>query len=145
MQEELEEPGVVMLEEVPTTSAFQMIQTTSENNLEFSPVYGAEYQTWGVPIHSVHHHNVPCAVCYASTRVAVIMIPAKTQCPSTWTLEYSGYLIKIINTIVPCLSVLTRTQTLFQGVLQMLMVQCSTIQKPPAQDWLVHLLIPRKN
>ena len=21
------------------------------------------------------------------------MIPAKTQCPSTWTLEYSGYLI----------------------------------------------------
>ena len=30
---------------------------------------------------------------YASTRVAVTMIPAKTQCPSTWTLEYSGYLM----------------------------------------------------
>jgi len=32
-------------------------------------------------------------VCYASTRVAVTMIPAKTHCPSTWTLEYSGYLM----------------------------------------------------
>ena len=41
----------------------------------------------------LHNHNVPCAVCYASTRVAVTMIPAKTRCPSTWTLEYSGYLM----------------------------------------------------
>ena len=29
----------------------------------------------------VDDHNVPCAVCYASTRVAVTMIPAKTQMP----------------------------------------------------------------
>ena len=58
-----------------------------------SPVYGAEYQPWGGPLRAVHDHNVPCAVCYASTRVAVIMIPAKTHCPSTWTLEYSGYLM----------------------------------------------------
>ena len=53
-------------------------------------VYGAEYEE---PLSAVHNHNVPCAVCYASTRVAVTMIPAKTQCPSTWTLEYSGYLM----------------------------------------------------
>ena len=53
-------------------------------------LYGAEYQT-GPP--NICDHNVPCAVCYASTRVAVTMIPAKTQCPSTWTLEYSGYLM----------------------------------------------------
>ena len=58
-----------------------------------SPVYGAEYQTYSGPLSAVHDHNVPCAVCYASTRVAVTMIPAKTQCPSTWTLEYSGYLM----------------------------------------------------
>ena len=58
-----------------------------------SPVYGAECQNWGGPIHSVHDHNVPCAVCYASTRVAVTMIPAKIRCPSTWTLEYTGYLM----------------------------------------------------
>ena len=59
-----------------------------------SYVYGAEYETWtGAPLSAVHDHNVPCAVCYASTRVAVTMIPAKTQCPSNWTLEYSGYLM----------------------------------------------------
>ena len=60
----------------------------------FSPVYGVEYELWGGgPFQAVFQHNVPCAVCYASTRVAVTMIPAKTQCPSTWTLEYSGYLM----------------------------------------------------
>ena len=57
-------------------------------------VYGAEYETGGRgPLTALHNHNVPCAVCYASTRVAVTMIPAKTRCPSTWTLEYSGYLM----------------------------------------------------
>ena len=56
-------------------------------------VYGAEYETHGGPLTAVVNHNVPCAVCYASTRVAVTMIPAKTQCPSNWTLEYSGYLM----------------------------------------------------
>ena len=55
-------------------------------------LYGAEYQT-GPP--NICDHNVSCAVCYASTRVAVTMIPAKTQCPSTWTLEYSGYLMSV--------------------------------------------------
>ena len=62
-------------------------------------VYGAEYETQtNRPLSAVHNHNVPCAVCYASIRVAVTMIPAKTQCPSTWTLEYSGYLMSELNT-----------------------------------------------
>ena len=62
----------------------------------WSYIYGVEYQTGGLrigPLRAVHDHNVPCAVCYASTRVAVTMIPAKIRCPSTWTLEYSGYLM----------------------------------------------------
>ena len=59
----------------------------------YNYVYGAEYQTHGGTLRAVFNHNVPCAVCYASTRVAVTMIPAKTQCPSNWTLEYSGYLM----------------------------------------------------
>ena len=59
----------------------------------YSYVYGAEYQSHHGPLSAVYNHNVPCAVCYASTRVAVTMIPAKTHCPSTWTLEYSGYLM----------------------------------------------------
>ena len=59
----------------------------------YNYVYGVEYWTYGGPLRAVHDHNVPCAVCYASTRVAVTMILAKTRCPSTWTLEYSGYLM----------------------------------------------------
>ena len=58
-----------------------------------SYVYGVEYETDGGPLSAVDEDNVPCAVCYASTRAAVTMIPAKTHCPSTWTLEYSGYLM----------------------------------------------------
>ena len=98
MQGGLVEHTTHIREEQPTTSACLMIQTISATNLEFmqgySYVYGAEYETFtGAPLSAVHNRNVSCAVCYASTRVAVTMIPAKTRCPSTWTLEYSGYLM----------------------------------------------------
>ena len=42
---------------------------------------------------NLHNHNVPCAVCLATTRVAVVMIPAKLTCPTGWTKEYNGYLM----------------------------------------------------
>ena len=59
-----------------------------------SPLYGAEYESYSpTALGDLGQHNVPCAVCYASTRVAMLMIPAKTQCPSSWTLEYVGYLM----------------------------------------------------
>ena len=66
-------------------------RSTSANLI--STLHGAEYQTHNGPLRSILDHNVPCAVCYASTRVAMIMIPAKTQCPSSWTREYYGYLM----------------------------------------------------
>ena len=61
------------------------------------PVYGTEFDTghpstFG-PFTRLHNQNVPCAVCSTSTRGRVLMLPAKTQCPSSWTLEYSGYLM----------------------------------------------------
>ena len=62
-------------------------------------LYGAEYQTGSPhpadtgPFHSVAQHNVPCAVCYTSTRETVVMIPARRSCPSFWTREYYGYLM----------------------------------------------------
>ncbi len=59
----------------------------------YSPVYGVEYQTGAGPLSSVENHGVPCAMCFTLTRVAVFMIPAKTQCPPSWTLEYTGYLM----------------------------------------------------
>ena len=53
-------------------------------------VYGTEYE---VPIQGIHEHNVPCAVCAVSIREMVLMIPAKTSCPTSWTREYYGYLM----------------------------------------------------
>jgi len=55
-------------------------------------VYGAEYETRGSPLASLEEQNVPCAVCYAR-RQAVLMIPAKTTCPTNWGQEYTGYLM----------------------------------------------------
>ena len=51
---------------------------------------GVEYES---PVLGHHNHNAPSAVCYVSTRSTVIMIPAKTSCPATWTREYYGYLM----------------------------------------------------
>ena len=64
-------------------------------------IYGAEYES---PIQGIHQHNVPCAVCAISTREMVLMIPAKTSCPTSWTREYSNYgcLLMPMNTIDPC-------------------------------------------
>lgn len=55
-------------------------------------IHGAEYEYSAGPKSNLLHHNVPCAVCYSSTRSTALMIPGKTQCPSTWTREYFGYL-----------------------------------------------------
>ena len=55
---------------------------------------GVEYNFFGLqPLNSLNHHNVPCTVCYVATRSVAVMIPAKTQCPTHWTLEYVGYLM----------------------------------------------------
>ncbi len=56
-----------------------------------SPVDGAEYE---VPIATnKHDRNVPCAVCYVSSRTASIMIPARMNCYGNWTREYYGFLM----------------------------------------------------
>ena len=60
----------------------------------YSEIYGTEYEG---PIAGTHEHNVPCAVCFASTRVAVFMLPARTSCPTGWTREYYGYLMSEMN------------------------------------------------
>ena len=59
-----------------------------------SQVAGTEYWFKSMPsLSSFNHNNVPCAVCYVATRSVSVMIPAKTQCPTQWTLEYAGYLM----------------------------------------------------
>ena len=59
-------------------------------------MYGAEYETDADSkshVHGVDETDVPCAVCYASNRTAVYMVPAKYTCPTGWTREYYGYLM----------------------------------------------------
>ena len=59
-----------------------------------SPLTGVQYDiTSGQPVHRVDNHNMPCAVCYTSSRVTVLMIPAKLTCPTNWTTEYAGYIM----------------------------------------------------
>ena len=59
-----------------------------------SYVAGVEYWYLNLPsLSSVNNHNVPCAVCYVANRSVSLMIPAKTQCPTLWTLEYIGFLM----------------------------------------------------
>ena len=53
-------------------------------------VYGSEYES---PLQGTQDHNVPCAVCYVSTRLTVLMIPANSSCPPNWIREYYGYLM----------------------------------------------------
>ena len=53
-------------------------------------VHGVEYES---PIAGMHDYDVPCAVCHVTTRDTVPMIPAKIDCPSSWTKEYHGYLM----------------------------------------------------
>ena len=59
-------------------------------------LYGAEYELYSnfVPAYnSKQHHNAPCAVCYTHARSITVMIPAKVNCPPSWTREYYGYLM----------------------------------------------------
>ena len=60
----------------------------------WSPLTGVEYNTASSqPLGRVDEHNMPCAVCYTSSRVTVLMIPAKLTCPTNWTTEYTGYIL----------------------------------------------------
>ena len=57
-----------------------------------------EYRFETMPsLSQFNNHNAPCAVCYAATRGTVLMVPAKTQCPTGWIREYYGYLMSSLN------------------------------------------------
>ena len=65
--------------------------TASPDSAQASQIWGAEYEFDSLRS-DIRNYNVPCAVCHVSSRSSVLMIPAKTQCPSSWTREYFGYL-----------------------------------------------------
>ncbi len=88
---------IIKKEVEPTFSVFQTTQsTTPQHILSIWLLYGTEYDD---PIAGSHDHNVPCAVCHATTRAAKVMIPARTSCPPNWTREYYGYLESEANAV----------------------------------------------
>ncbi|PFX17849.1 uncharacterized protein LOC111340298 [Stylophora pistillata] len=60
-----------------------------------SAVYGAEYAVGEFnPFKKpLNHYNAPCVVCHLESRGSRVMIPARNECPTGWTLEYWGYLM----------------------------------------------------
>ena len=83
-------------------SNFQCLVEDPENfdfgrrSAQASYIYGAEYEIVGnVPLSHLplHNRNVPCTVCYVSSRATVLMVPGKYHCPPRWTREYFGYLM----------------------------------------------------
>ena len=57
-----------------------------------APLQGVEMQH-NVGNLNLENHNLPCAVCYTPTRSTMVMIPAWTHCPASWTKEYVGYIM----------------------------------------------------
>ena len=73
----------------------EFLQYTHGISQYLSYIYGAEYEIFNNngPLAPLYDHNVPCVVCYVSTRISYLMIPAKTTCTKIWTREYQGYLM----------------------------------------------------
>lgn len=63
------------------------------NQDDRSGITGTEYQSPPELLGNVNNRNMPCAACYATDRVAKIMIPGRITCMPTWTKEYHGYLM----------------------------------------------------
>ena len=74
----------------------QPLDTTPGVQGERATLYGVDYHFHPDQtnvLSAVSTHNPPCVVCYTSRRETVLMLPAKPSCPSSWTLEYAGYLV----------------------------------------------------
>ena len=111
----------------------------------YSPLRGAEYLTVsGQPLRSNYVHNIPCAVCYTSTRGTLLMIPAKLTCPTHWTTEYAGYLMTA-GMDEHYLSVLIINQSLFLDWMHTMLTMLSTIMwRQPATVSVVLLMMLRR-
>ena len=59
----------------------------------YSYMHGTEYQNVNGIFSDKQGHDAPCAVCYSSIKTVKLMIPARITCPSSWTIEYKGYLM----------------------------------------------------
>ncbi|XP_072024156.1 uncharacterized protein [Amphiura filiformis] len=77
---------------LPDTPEYDNYHAGTHTNRGY--VYSAGYQIYDFPpFAGKHDHDVPCAVCIATNRGILMMIPAKMTCPSGWNREYHGYLM----------------------------------------------------
>ena len=57
-------------------------------------VFGTEYEVNsynGYPFRrSLHDHEAPCVVCFVKSRGSMLMMPARSDCPSGWTKGIMG-------------------------------------------------------
>ena len=69
----------------------EYLSANSPNN-GVAPLQGVEMQL-NIGSLNLANQNLPCAVCYTPTRSTMVMIPAWTHCPASWTKEYVGYIM----------------------------------------------------
>ena len=56
--------------------------------LLYGVVYALNLPSYG----HISSHRVPCSVCLTHT-ASTLMVPGRSDCPSDWTAQYSGYLV----------------------------------------------------
>ena len=78
---------------LPDVPEFTNVTTGEQDNR--GGVFGSEYEaTSPSPAFlDLHDSSVPCAACFTAERGDKVMIPARTSCPTSWTMEYTGYLM----------------------------------------------------
>ena len=53
----------------------------------------AKYGAYGGPLNQHYSYDIPCALCYTTTKSTSFMLPGRYTCPSGWSTEYSGYIM----------------------------------------------------
>ena len=83
-----------------TTSAFHTIQGMKSTQMAVSTpgtctVLNMKWVSTAVTLfkRNLHDHEAPCVVCFVKSRGSMLMMPARNDCPSGWTMEYKGYLM----------------------------------------------------
>ena len=67
----------------------------------YSTIFGTKYkvkENSNLFTNNLNNLDALCAVCHVQSRGSQVMIPARNDCPSGWTLEYKGYLMSTYKT-----------------------------------------------
>ena len=130
---------------LPDNPEYLATQAGTSNHRAY--LYGTEYESPIGSLNGLHNHNVPCAICYASNRVSLLMIPAKLTCPTNRTMEYQGYLMAEYhvhkhNSVFVCVD---KNKELLLEELRTQMVLYSSQLKQNVLDYSVPLMMNRKS